>query len=366
MNIKQFLYASGALLMLTVLAACSEKEDDGALAGGAGEITLISDAIEVKTGEENIVPLDSVIAAGAGAYNAYSLTPQMCEIVRGDDGRLYIKALQNGFGEIMILDANNNYKRVVLTLYTYDAIIFNFDSYDFKIRIGERATTSALEVIEGNGNYTLSSDNDRIDARIEQSGRITITATAAIEDFVATLTVTDQAGRSGDITVTVMSSTDSFTDDEIENLRNTDLSDIYSFDWLYIDAYGSYPTYASGYATGCTAYFMINGDEGGWSDEDIGGGLHSLKFQVKMFSYWYGKHEIQYPTGTGLDKEVEATYYVENYNKADPMQWKGKAKILRNDGDGVIVIWYNFDEVNEKIERGWVIYPKKAMAAYGK
>ena len=364
MKIKHFLYASGALLMLTALAACSEKENVDTPAGGAGasEITLVSDVIEVKIGEDNVVLLESVIADGAGAYNAYSLTPEMCEIVRGNDGRLYIQALQNGFGEIMILDADNNYKRVVLTLYTYEAITFNFDSYDFKIRVGERATTSSLEVIEGNGNYTLSCDNDRIDARIEQSGRITLTATAAIEDFVATLTVTDQAGRTGEITVTVMSTTDSFTDDEIEELLNIDLTDIYSYDPMYIDAYNSYIYYPSGYATGCTSYYALNAYKQFWTNED-NGGVHTLKYQALVYSYVYGKHEIQYPSSAKLNEEVAATYFVVGYQGADPMQWEGKAKIIRNDEDALIVIWYNFDAEHEKIERGWIIYPKKVTAS---
>ena len=364
MKIKHFLYASGALLMLTALAACSEneKEDVDTPAGGAGEITLVSDVIEVKIGEDNVVLLESVIADGAGAYNAYSLTPEMCEIVRGNDGRLYIQALQNGFGEIMILDADNNYKRVVLTLYTYEAITFNFDSYDFKIRIGERATTSSLEVIEGNGNYTLSCDNDRIEARIEQSGRITLTATAAIEDFVATLTVTDQAGRTGEITVTVMSTTDSFTDDEIEAIRNADPTDGYDNHWMFVDMVGF-----TGEQTGCTWYFLTNhtkAEGSGWTDEDIGGGMHSLKFQALFFSFWYGKHEIQYPTGTGVDEEVEGTYLTAGTGNADPLQKDGKVKILRDDEDVKIVIWYNFDAENEKIERGWIIYPKKVQVNY--
>lgn len=313
-------------------------DDDTIIEAPTPEITFDGETPRVKIGAENRITLP--VATGAGNYQAFSLTPEIAEVVTGEDGQYYIEGRKNGVAQIVVSDAANQYKQLLVSVYTTDEMTLSHSEFTFVTPMGLSTSNSECTVVLGNGDYTVESDNDKVKASINaETGVITLTATSAKDEYTATVTVKDCSDLSASIKVTVSATFDPFTDSDIDAILAKTSSDLYiqssqfsqntNYDFPYYERYGS------------------------WSDKAGSDNLHT-------FGWWegnYGGHYIIYPEGTALNEEVNATYrFKYNYGSSYPIyNLEGKAKVIKDDATAKIVIWWDVDMTNEVINRGWIV-----------
>ncbi len=324
--------------------SCSDDDDEPIPATADDEnleLVLATDT-RVKIGSENRIALP--IESGNGDYRAFSLAPEIADVVVEGD-QYYIEGFKNGTARIVVSDSKSNYKQLSVSVYTTETMTLSHQNYTFVTPMGISSSSSECSVSLGNGGYSVESNNSKVEVSIDsEEGVITMTATSAKEEYVATVTVTDCTGLKASINVTVSPTFDAFTDNDIQNLMNATSNDYYiksnqftqnvNSDLLY---YGEY------YHT--------------WKDADNGDGTHTFGLWEMWYSTDYGGHYITYPAGTAVDTEVSGTYQFKyaygSYNPTYTLE--GNVKILKDDDTSKVVIWWNVDMENECINRGWII-----------
>lgn len=322
------------------LTSCNDDDDPVV---EAPELTFDTDAMRVKIGEENKAPLP--IATGGGQYNAFSLDESIAKATLGEDGNVYVEGLKNGNTYVMVSDAAGNYKRYPVSVYTTEEMTLSHENYSFVTPMGISSSSSECAVVLGNGDYSVESDNEKVAVSIDsETGVITMTATSAKDEFTAVVTVTDCSNLTASMNVTVTPTFDAFTAADIEALKAKTKNDYYiksnkfsqtlNYDLSY---------YGENYHT--------------WKDADNGDGTHTFGLWEGGWSD-YGGHYIIYPSGTAVDQEVAGTYeFKYNYGQT---KWEldGTVKIIQDDANAKIVIWWDVDMENEAISRGWIVKVK--------
>lgn len=348
MRKKYFINLIIAVALLTGISSCSDNDNDVSEIAQKEQLTFTSDALRVKIGAENRVTLP--IATGGGEYNAYSFNTEIADVIKGEDGNLYIEGYKNGTTTLVVSDAANNYKKLEVRVYTTDELKLSHTEFNFETPMGYSSSTSDCSVTLGNGGYSVSSDNGRVVPEIDtESGIITLTATSGKEEYTATVTVTDCSSLTATLKVNVKPTFEAFTQSDIDMILAKDNSD-----W-YIKS----SQFSQTLNTDLPRYEKY----GEWKDEAEDG--------THVFGWWeddhesygsrdYGGHVIFYPAGTALNQEVAATYQFK-YNRGNSYpiyKMEGKAKVLRDDDEMKIVIWWNVDMEHECIDRGWIIRKK--------
>lgn len=343
------LYLIMAVFSFGGLQSCSDEENEIPEVKHQEKLTFTSDLLRVKIGAENRVALP--IATGAGEYNAYSLDSEIADVVADNDGYVYIEGYKNGSTILVVSDAANNYKRLKIVVYTIDELKLSHTEFNFVTPMGS-SSTSECSVTLGNGGYSVSSDNDKVVPEIDsESGIITLTATSGKEEYIATVTVTDCSSLTATIKVNVKPTFEAFTQSDIDMILAKE-----SNDW-YIKS----SQFSQTLNTDLPRYEKY----GEWKDAAEDGQY--------VFGWWednhdsyntrdYGGHVIFYPAETTLNQEVDATYQFKyNRGSSNPIyKLEGKAKVIKDDENVKIVIWWNVDMENECINRGWIIRHKSA------
>lgn len=328
------------------LTSCSDDDTTAPAVDEKEDLTLTADVQRVKIGPENMVLID--VASGNGQYHAFSLNPEIADVVVGDDGQYYIQGFKNGTAQMVISDAASNYKQLTVFVYTTDQLQLSHEDYTMSAVLGKNIISRECTVVLGNGGYSVESNNAMLHAEIDsESGMITIEAIAYKEEFKAVVTVKDCAGLSASINVTVTPSLEPFTQDELDAILAKNRND------LFIEDHQFPYTVAEDFARGLER-------SGTWSDRSTGNGSHTFGWWCDG---WYDAgHYIIYPEGTTIGQEVDAIYrflyrssifYGETTYNLD-----GKAKILQDDGTKKVMIWWNVDLENEFISRGWIVKMK--------
>lgn len=337
--------ASAAVVGFT---SCSDDDDDAPVVVTPDDLTLSQDIARVKIGPENRVLLP--VATGAGEYHAYSLNPDIADVVTGDDGMYYIEGFKNGTADLVVSDAANRYVRMKASVYTTEEMTLSHTAYNFKTPMGLSSSSSECHVVLGNGGYTVESDNSKVVATIDaETGVITMTATSAKNEFTAKVTVTDCSGLSASMDVTVVATFDPFTDADLQNLMAATSNDWYIKSSQFSQTRCSDLPYYENY--------------GEWTDEANGDGTHTFGWWEIYWGSDYGGHHIVYPEGTAVGEEVAGKYLFKynidygggNYPK---YELEGTVKILKDDDVSKVVIWWNVDMENECINRGWIVKKK--------
>lgn len=328
-----------ASLSLIGLSSCSEDDEPVPVQNETErtDLVLSNDVQRVKIGAENRVKLE--VAQGNGNYHAYSLNPDIANVVKDSDGAYYIEGFKNGQASVVVSDAENIYKRMQVSVYTTDVMKLSHDEFLFSIPLGYSESSTACSVVEGNGGYVIETDNAKVSVSIDaESGAITLSATAGKDEYSANLKITDSTGLSATMTVTVSATLDAFTDNLINELLAKTANDWYIKSNLF--------TY-----TRCSVLPRYE-DEGEWKDEDNGDGTWTFGWWESM---GYGGHYIHFPSGTAVGVEVDATYDYKHAGYTKQYSMPGKAKIIKDDEESKVVIWWNVDLENECINRGWIV-----------
>ena len=80
-------------------------------------IQFTTDECRIKIGADNRVAIP--IAESVGAIRAYTLSPDVVEVV-DVDGALMLEGFKNGTGSVMVADENDVYKALHVSVYTTD------------------------------------------------------------------------------------------------------------------------------------------------------------------------------------------------------------------------------------------------------
>lgn len=345
MKIKYFFYILVIATVVANLTSCSDNNDGPENPTDASELVIAP--VRVKVGADNRVPLP--IISGAGDYHAFSLAPDVADVVVDESGQIYIEGFRNGKAGIIVSDASTKYEHITVNVYTTDQMQLSHDEYNFVVTLGQTKSSDECYVVVGNGEYSVSSDNPKVEATIDsETGLISLTATAGIEEYTATVTVADVSGLTADLNVVVSPSFDPFTQEELDELTSATDNKWYikssKFTWTINR---DLPRYE---------------DDGEWTDSDNDNGTHTFGWWENYYGNDYGGHYIIYPTNTAIDQTVSAQYhfkyYYSSWGSYELYELDGNAKIIKDDAQSKVVIWWNVDMENECIERGYIVYVK--------
>ena len=328
--------------------ACNDDDNDEPVyvVGGntteTPDIQFSADTVRVKIGEENRAALP--IASETGGIKAFSLDPAVADIV-DVDGVPMIEGFKNGLCGVMVSDDNNHYKKLVVSVYTTEQMQLSTDALTFLTPLGGSATSTEASVVLGNGGYTVVSDNPKVVASIDsETGVISVTATSKMDPFTATLTVSDISGLTADLKVTVEASMDPFTAEQLQEILAKTESTIWADCKDPSD--GNQPYYYGSY-------------DGEWIDSTEGD-TSTIGWWFNYYGSDYGGIKIDYAANAAVNAEVAGTLYFQ-YSYIgwyDCYQYPGKAMVLVDDATKKVVIAWQVDEQNERINRGYVVLIK--------
>ena len=337
MKLHYYILTSALMAMSSVgFTACDDDdttfEPVNVVSPDNGDITLTTNSIEVKIGAQNKASLP--VETSAGGLKAFSLNPEVAEIVEVD-GVPMIEGLKNGKTEVMISDANNNYKSLKVDVYTTDdKLELNAASITAELPYGLRATTTDAYVTVGNGGYVIACDNDAVEATIgSESGVIRLTTTVNDDPVECKITVTDCRNLSASMNVTIVGAFMAFTDGdllEISELNsNTGCMD------------GVFPTYLF--------------DSEAWFGETITNGMINFGGKYESWGYTFAIAQLVYPEGTKVGETVDGTFIFGEWGREE---YPGKIQILVDNSTKRVGVWYNIDEEAKKVSRGYVVWKK--------
>ncbi len=332
-----------AAAALTGFTSCSDDDDDPVVP--TDELTFSTDQLRVKIGEENRQLLP--VATGAGEYNAYSLNPEIADVVTGEDGQAYVEGFKNGTASLVVSDKANRYKRLTVSVYTTDVMTIDNAAISINSTLGATTTVENCATVVGNGGYSAVSDNAGVSVSVDENGNVTVNGRGRLEDYTATLTISDISGLSVEMKVTVITSLDGFTDSDIAAiLAKTEGT-------IWADCKDP--------SDGNTPYY--------WRYRNYGYGewLNSTDGDTKKLGWWanmwgsdYGGIRIEYPASAAVDAEVEGTLFFQYSNKSwyDCYEYPGTVKVIEDNATRTVVIAWQIDRTNERINRGYVVYYK--------
>lgn len=335
-----------AVAAMVGFTSCSDDDNDAPAPADKTDLVLSNDT-RVKIGTENRVLLP--IQSGNGDYRAFSLAPEIADVIE-ENNQYYIEGYKNGTARIVVSDGANNYKQMLVSVYTTDNMTLSHENLTFVTPLGFSSTNTEVKVAEGNGGYTIESDNDKVEPSIdEETGEISLKATSGADPYVATVTVHDCSSLSASFSVSVEATFDPFTQSDLDDLLASTEDECYIFSNLFPERVNAELSYNAWYY-------------GQWADFDGSDGLHTFGWWDISYGSDYGGHYILYPNNAQVNQEVNGTYqfkYNASWSSNYP-KWEldGKAKILKDDETSKVVIWWNVDLDNECINRGWIIKMK--------
>lgn len=201
---------------LSVLCSCKDSEEYVPEIKIVPELSLEGESVKVLVDSE----IKIEITQGGDEYNVFSLDPDIASVTI-EDKILTVKGIIGGNTFIIISDESGQYKRIPVLSY-YDKLILDKEKIDMKIPVGKPRTT-VVNVLLGNGGYSVSSNNQMIQASVTEEGVITVTCLAQSdsEEATGTVTITDVVGLSTVFTVHITISTNPYTEEQMaEILRN--------------------------------------------------------------------------------------------------------------------------------------------------
>ncbi len=345
----------GAVMMAAAsvsFTACNDDDnDEPVFIVGGGDTTEVpdiefsTDTVRVKIGAENRVAIP--VASETGGIKGFSLDPSTADVV-DVDGVPMIEGFKNGLCGVMVSDANNTYKKLMVSVYTTDQMQLSQSELTFLAPLGASGTSSDVSVLLGNGGYSIKSNNSAVVASITpETGVITITATSKVDPYTATLTVTDISGLTADLKVSVEASLDPFTAQQLQEILELDESTIWAD--------------CKDPSDGNTPYYWD------WRNYGYGEFINETNGNTRTLGWWciywdndLGGIKIDYPANASVGAEVDGKLYYQYSNSQwySCYEYEGKAKVLADDATKTVVICWQVDTENERINRGYVVMMK--------
>lgn len=324
--------------------SCSDDDDDAPVPADKADLVLATDT-RVKIGSDNRVLLP--IQSGNGDYRAFSLAPEIADVIE-ENNQFYIEGYKNGTARIVVSDGANNYKQLVVSVYTTDNMTLTHDNLTFVTPLGFSSTNNEVKVAEGNGGYTIECDNDKVEPTIdEETGEISLKATSGKDPYVATVTVHDCSSLSASFTVSVEATFDGFTQSDIDNILAETESNIYGKCKDPSDDTVPY-------------YFpWRNYGYGAWVSTE-NEGTKTIGWWMDYYGYDYGGLKVEFPESATVGEDVTGKLYFQYSSSSwyDCYTYDGTARVVEDNDERIVVIFWNVDLDNELINRAYIVLYK--------
>lgn len=283
------------------------------------EFVLGQEVVRIKMGADNKAIVN--IKDGGGEYAVFCLDEDVAK-VEMTNGEITVEGVTNGMTSIIVSDKYNRYRRLPVVVYTTEGITLRHETIDLVTLLGQNDKI-ATNVLEGNGGYTIQSDNPAVSVVITELGDIGMAATSKLEDYTATVTVTDCSGFSASIAVTVKASFDPYTATQLEDIKSNATTRYY---------YDGRSTYASHYMR---------------RNEVLGDGRQRFGWEFYSY-YWFF---VDFAGGNDVGVKSDAEFSHKNYpiTYASPV----KMEIIKNDGTNIWAIFSYIDEDAEILHFGY-------------
>ncbi len=135
------------------------------------------------------------ILSGNGGYQVKSSDENIATAELTQEGKILVTAIETGIANVIVTDADGKETKLEVTV--CDGLLELEDMTGRFWRIGE---TSNIEIVSGNGGYTVVSDNETVATAVIEGNSIKVTGH---EKGEATLTITDKMELSTTVTILV-------------------------------------------------------------------------------------------------------------------------------------------------------------------
>ena len=303
-----------AFALSIIFSGCSEdKEEIQQIPESIPELQIDTETIPVKIGSENKYAFE--IKQGGGEYNVFSLNDEIAK-AELTGNKILIEGVANGKTSIIISDKNGFYRKLPVKVYTTETLKLKDYNLELISLLG-RSISITTNVILGNGEYQVTSDNPKVEASVSEDGTITIVGTSKLDAFTATVTVTDASDLSASIKLTIKSTLIPYSAEELETIMAV-TNQRYALETMLFSQ--SSFTYFNTIENGQQLY--------GWD-----------YYNYYYFKLWYTGDKT-----VGKKKDGKFSYYyMETYDK-EPVD----LEIIKNDG---IHLWGIFSFVKNEILR---------------
>lgn len=318
---KTFVWLTALCAFSFTFVACNDDEEP---VQQIEDFELAAEQMRVKIGADNMQAIE--VATGAGEYQAYVLDETIARIVE-QDGQVYVEGLHNGQTTVIVSDAASRYRRIAVQVYTTENMVLSDTDFNLEAPLGFNATAAA-SVVEGNGEYTIESDNENVVATIdEETGEITISGRGRMQEYTAVVTVSDCTGITATINVTVVGSTTPFTAADLEEIKaSTDGTLVFDGDVSVLYRYGNK-----------IAAVQSNG-----------------KMRVGIDYYSYYRVHVEFNGDLSVGVKADGTFS-SNYGWRYSNQ-PCDVEVIQNNGSRVWIIFSWIDYDAESLHRGYIIH----------
>lgn len=348
MKIKYIFIAAAILPFMGSMVSCSDNDDPVVIVEEeAPKISFSAESAKVQVGGDDVlVP----ITDGGGQYSAYSLNPEIAKVYRGSDGNYYITGVKNGMTDVFVTDAANQFSLFPVTVYTNPSIELSAAATSIIPVLGKWDESRDVSISSGNGDYVVESDNENVTVEIVYNGDATdvpvlaVSALGRLNPYTATITVTDASGFTNTLEVAVDAIKIPFTQEDFDALCGKSEND------AYIDCSDTPNWHIA------LEWEWANSQEEFWINEDADG-FHTFGFWMTFSEQAFSGHKVTYPAGTKTGQEVPGDY-IWRYTAEDTYSvytLPGIVKVLRDNDQGTVVVWWNINEEKEYLEKGYIV-----------
>ena len=314
-------------------------------------LQFTTDECRVKIGADNRVAIP--VAESTGAIKAYSLSPDVVEVVEVD-GVPMLEGLKNGTGSVMVATGDDVYKALKVSVYTTDVMQFAAEQFSCSALLGYEAEVTLQVVTLGNGNYTATTDNENVAfVSATEDGALTFSALGAEQAYTVNVTVTDASNVSGTVKLTVNPTVNPFSSEDLEELCSLTSSAIYVngvHDDHLLNEHEPY-YFRGSYAT----------DPSNWTNSNADG-MHTFGWQLTNYGGFasYGGLLIDYPETAQVGQEVQGTWKFAYSSSAwwPTHNYSGTVKVVEDNDQRQVVVFYGINANRPVVDYGYCVYVK--------
>lgn len=304
------------------LIGCSDDDDDSNNPIIEEEVNIGIDKDLVDIAMEEFASVK--ITEGNGEYNAFSLNKDVA-IVSLSENNLEIQGVGIGKTSVIISDKETQLKVLPVVVYQYNEIVVDESNLAFDFLLGNEKSAQ-INILEGNGGYTATSDNDQLNVSVS-GDRITISTIRGSQGGTANITITDACDRKTIVKVEANATTDPYSEEELTNMM-ANASARYYFNGN--TGYSSYGTKLNTTENGMNLY--------GW----------------EYYSYYYLK--VYFPGDKSVGEKAGSKINYQYYS--GPSIDSGDlttCKIIKNDGSNIWLVFAYMD--NGVLIPGYIVAP---------
>ncbi|MDR1091487.1 MAG: hypothetical protein LBL79_10460 [Prevotella sp.] len=316
-----FLFLFLAILSFGIVS-CSNDDDNPIVTEEEANIAIDKDLIDIAI--EGSASLK--ITEGNGEYSAFSLNNDVATTSLSGQ-TIDIQGIGVGKTSIIISDKKTQLKVVPVIVYEYNEIVLEKNELIFDFLLGNEISTR-VNILEGNGDYAVVSDNDQIKPSV--SGNIiTVSTIKGCKGGTANITITDACDRKTVFKVEANATTDPYSEEELADMMGN------SSRRYYFNGHTGYSPY------GGTKFNTIEKEMNmyGWDYYSI--------YWLKI--YFPGDKSV----GEKAGSKITYNYYGEEVLDFADLT---TCKVVKNDGTNIWIV-YTYLDSNGVLIPGYIVSP---------